>query len=343
MKNPILLLGLLIVTYFSHSQAENAFSQYWKEHIGLPHPPHWLAAKASPLNLHQVAVFLKLMEENKLFSHLHLFCKQANVACSTNALVKMTTNDTTLPPIVPWNDAKLKYDGGNLPNEIPSSASSQGGLQFFRESMVKEGGFIPIPDLRDPMSYNSFLPRSLALKIPFSFAQIKELKNFFGVIDESNMDGYIQDTLKICDKSPLRGEQCTCATSAEDLIDFVVEKLGHHVNVWSTKSVEGSYENVTIRAVKLVYGNLSEPPALCHSLPFSFQVYYCHILPKVKIYAIDIHAMKKVNHVIMVCHYDTSTWNSYHLAFKLLGFGPGLIEVCHWINENEVIWTKTLT
>ncbi|XP_043705046.1 polygalacturonase-1 non-catalytic subunit beta-like [Telopea speciosissima] len=284
-------------------------------------------------------MFTKLMEENELASHLRSFCNLANVACSTNALVKKTTNNTMLPPIAQWNFEKLKYDS---PNEMPLSIASQGGLPYFRESMVKEGGFIPVPDLRDPMSYKSFLPRLLASKFPFSFARIEELKSLLGLKDESSMEEYIEDTLETCEKSPILGEQHTCATSAEDLIDFVVEKLGHHVCIWSTESAEGSYENVTIGDVKLVYGNLLEPPALCHSLPFPFQVYYCHVLQKVKLYAVDIHAQKKVNHAIMACHYDTSTWNPNHLAFKLLGFGPGLIEVCHWINENGMVWTKAL-
>ncbi|XP_042505299.1 polygalacturonase non-catalytic subunit AroGP2-like [Macadamia integrifolia] len=338
MTHPILLLGLLMAAYFSVSQGENAFSHYWEEHIGLPRPPHWLTAKASPLSLHQTLKFMKFMEENELPSHLRSFCKQANIACSTNALLNKAMNDTTLPPVARWNFAKLKYDS---PNEMPLSVASQGGLPYFRESMVKKGGFMPIPDLRDPMSYKSFLPRLLASKIPFSFARIEELKSLLGVVNESNMDEYIQNTLQLCDKRLILGEQCmTCATSAEDLIDFVVKKLGHRVLIWSTESVEGSYENVKIGAVKLIYGNLSEPPALCHSLPFPFQVYYCHVLRKVKLYAVDIHARKKVNHAIMACHYDTSTWNSNHLAFKLLGFGPGLIEVCHWITENGVVWTK---
>ncbi|XP_042518738.1 polygalacturonase non-catalytic subunit AroGP2-like [Macadamia integrifolia] len=340
MTHPIRLLGLLIIAFYSGSQAVNPFSQYWEEHIGLPHPPDWLAAKASPLSLHQMALFVKLMEENELVSHLCLFCKQANIACSTNALVKKTTNDETLPPIAHWNGEKVKYD--DLPNATPLSVASQWGLQFFRESMVKEGGFILVPDLRDPMSFESFLPRPLASKIPFSFARIEELKKLFRVVDESKMAEYIQDTLEICDKSSIRGEQSTCVTSAEDLIDFVVRKFGYHVRVWSTESIDGSYENITIGAVKLIHGNLSEPPALCHSLPFLFQVYYCHVLQKIKLYVVDIHAQKKVNHAIMACHYDTSTWNPNHLAFKLLGFGPGLIEVCHWINKNAMVWTKTL-
>ncbi|XP_043710174.1 polygalacturonase-1 non-catalytic subunit beta-like [Telopea speciosissima] len=208
--------------------------------------------------------------------------------------------------------------------------------------MVKEGGFIPVPDLRDSMSYKSFLPRSLALKTPFSIARIEELKKLFGVIDKSIMDEYIQETLETCENSPIQDQQSSCAISAEDLIDFVVEKLGHHVCVWSTESIEGSYENVTIGAVKLIHANLFEPPALCHSMPFLYQVYYCHVLHKVKVYAVDIHAQKKQNHAIMACHYDTSTWNPNHIAFKLLGFGPGLIEVCHWINQNGLVWTKTI-
>ncbi|XP_042485762.1 polygalacturonase-1 non-catalytic subunit beta-like [Macadamia integrifolia] len=285
-------------------------------------------------------MFMKLMEENELASHLRLFCKQANVACSTNALVKKRMNDTTMPPIAPWNVDKVKYEG--LPNDIPLSVASQGGIRYFLESMVKEGGFIPVPDLRDHIPYKSFVPRPLASKIPFSSSRIEELNKLFGVVNKSNMDKYIQDTLQTCEKNPIRGEQNICVTSAEDLIDFVVEKLGHHVQLWSTESVEGSYENVTIGVVKLIYGNLSEPPAICHSMPFLFQVYYCHVFQKIKVYAVDIHALKKVNHAIMACHYDTSTWNQNHLAFKILGFGPGLIEVCHWINENGVVWTKIL-
>ncbi|XP_042517065.1 polygalacturonase-1 non-catalytic subunit beta-like [Macadamia integrifolia] len=339
MTHAILLLGFIAIAHFSGSQAENAFIEYWEEHIGLPHPPHWLAAKATSLNAHQEAVFVRLIEKKELSSQLRLFCKQANVACSTNAQVNNTTSNTTLPPLAQWNEAKLKY---NFPSESPLSVARQGGLPYFRESMVKEGGFISIPDLRDPISYKSFLPRSLASKIPFSFAQIEELRKLFGVEDESNMDEYIQDTLRICEKSPITGEKRTCVTSAEDLIDLVVQELGHYVHLWSTESVEGSYENVTIGAVKLIYGNLFESPALCHSQPFIFQVYYCHMLQKVKVYTVDILAKKKVNHVIMACHYDTSTWNPNHIAFKLLGFGPGRIEVCHWINENGIVWTKTL-
>ncbi|XP_043710496.1 polygalacturonase non-catalytic subunit AroGP2-like [Telopea speciosissima] len=339
MTHSILLLGLLILAYFSGSQAENTFSQYWKENIGLPLPPHWLAAKASPLNLHQLAIYMQLMEENELASHLHSFCKQANVACSTNIQVKKTTNDTTLPPIAQWNNDRIVYE--HSPNDTPLSIAKQGGLPFFRESMVKEGGFMLVPDLRDPISYKSFLPRPLASKIPFFYSQIEELKKLFGVVDESNMDEYIQNTLETCEKSPIQDEHI-CVISVEDLIDFIVKKLGHHICVWSTESIEGSYENVTIGAVKLIYGNLSEPPVLCHSQPFPFQVYYCHVLQEVKIYAVDMHARKKMNHAIMACHYDTSAWNPNHNAFKLLGYGPGLIEVCHWINENALVWTKNL-
>ncbi|XP_042521321.1 polygalacturonase-1 non-catalytic subunit beta-like [Macadamia integrifolia] len=244
------------------------------------------------------------MEENILPSYLPSFCEQANAACSTNALMKKTMDDPNLPPVAKWPNAfKVKYD--DLPKEIPLSSAIRGGLSYFRESMIKE------------------------------------LKKLFGVVDESDMDEY-KLTLRICEKSPTRGEQRSCVISVEDLIDFVVEKLGHHLRIWSTRSIEGSYENATIEALKLIHGNLSEPPAICHSQPFPFQVYYCHVIQKVKVFVVDIYAKKKVNHVIVACHYDTSTWSPDHIAFKLLGFGPGLIEVCHWIIENGMVWTKTL-
>ncbi|XP_043691695.1 polygalacturonase non-catalytic subunit AroGP2-like [Telopea speciosissima] len=338
MMHHILLFQLLIVAYFSGSQAENAFSKYWEEHISLPQPPHWFSSKASPLSPHQVAVFTKLIQENELASHLRSFCEQANIACSTNELVKTTMENTTLPPIARWNAEKEKYDAVAA---IPLSVAKQGGLPYFRASMVKEGSVMAIPDLRDQMSYKSFLPRSLASKIPFSFTRMEELKNIFGVVDEK-MSEFIQEALEVCEKSTIPGEPRICATSAEDLIDFIVENLGQSLSIWSTESIEGSYENATIGTVKIIYENLSQPPALCHSQPFIYQVYFCHILPKVKVFAVDIHAQKKVNHAIMACHYDTSTWDPNHIAFKLNGFGPGLIEVCHWVNENGMIWTKAI-
>jgi hypothetical protein len=36
---------------------------------------------------------------------------------------------------------------------------------------------------------------------------------------------------------------------------------------------------------------------------------------------------------------DTTTWSSTHDAFVSLGSSPGQIEVCHWIFENDMIWT----
>ncbi|XP_042513798.1 polygalacturonase non-catalytic subunit AroGP3-like [Macadamia integrifolia] len=129
MTRPIFLLGLLIVAYFSGFHAENAFSKYWEEHIiGLSGHPHWLLAKASPLNLHKAAFYMKLMEENELASHLRSFCKLATIVCSTNALLKKTMDDTTLPPIAQWNAIKVVYE--DTPKEIPIQSPTKGDCHF---------------------------------------------------------------------------------------------------------------------------------------------------------------------------------------------------------------------
>ncbi|KAF8407900.1 hypothetical protein HHK36_007038 [Tetracentron sinense] len=214
--------------------------------------------------------------------------------------------------------------------------------KFFRESMLKQGTVMPLPDIRDKMPKRSFLPRSISSKLPFSTSRVSELKQIFHARGNSSMVRVLENTLAECERAPSRGETKRCVGSVEDMIDFAVSVLGHNLVVRSTEGVKGSKKNVMIGKVKGINGGRVTVSVSCHQSLFPYLVYYCHSVPKVRVYEADILDVKskaKINHGVAICHIDTSAWSPDHGAFVALGSSPGLIEVCHWIFENDMTWT----
>jgi BURP domain len=71
-------------------------------------------------------------------------------------------------------------------------------------------------------------------------------------------------------------------------------------------------------------------------------VYYCHSVPKVRVYEAEILSLETkemINKGVAICHMDTSAWSVGHAAFMVLDGKPGQIEVCHWIFNGDMIWS----
>ncbi|KAM7250406.1 hypothetical protein ACFE04_022289 [Oxalis oulophora] len=214
--------------------------------------------------------------------------------------------------------------------------------KFFRESMLKQGNIMPMPDIRDKMPKRSFLPKSLLSKLPFSTARLDEMKNLFHAGENSTMEKMIVDSLHECERAPSEGETKRCAGSAEDMIDFATSVLGNNVMVRTTENTNGFNKNITIGAVKGINGGKVTKSVSCHQSLYPYLLYYCHSVPKVKVYdaeILDAKTKEKVNQGTAICHLDTSSWSPTHGAFLALGSSPGKIEVCHWIFENDMTWT----
>ncbi|KAF8040485.1 hypothetical protein BT93_B2650 [Corymbia citriodora subsp. variegata] len=214
--------------------------------------------------------------------------------------------------------------------------------KFFRESMLKTGTVMPMPDIRDKMPRRSFLPRSIASKLPFSSTMLDKLKEIFHAGQNSTMEKIMADALAECERAPSPGESKRCVSSIEDMIDFATSILGRNVAVRSTESIEGSNHQILIGQVKGINGGLVTKSVSCHQSLFPYLLYYCHSVPKVRAYEADILDPKlqtKINHGVAICHLDTSAWSANHGAFLALGSSPGRIEVCHWIFENDMTWT----
>ncbi|KAG9130870.1 hypothetical protein Leryth_023628 [Lithospermum erythrorhizon] len=214
--------------------------------------------------------------------------------------------------------------------------------KFFREKMLKSGVVMPMPDIKDKMPYRSFLPRLISSKLPFSTSKIGELKKIFHAADDSTMNSMMVDTLSECERAPSPGENKRCVSSAEDMIDFATMVLGRNVAVGTTENTKGSKGNILIGSVKGINGGKVTKAVSCHQSLFPYLLYYCHSVPKVRVYEADLldpESKAKINHGVAICHVDTSSWSSNHGAFLELGSGPGKIEVCHWIFENDMTWT----
>ncbi|XP_027153530.1 polygalacturonase-1 non-catalytic subunit beta-like [Coffea eugenioides] len=214
--------------------------------------------------------------------------------------------------------------------------------KFFREKMLRTGTVMPMPDIKDKMPKRSFLPRVLLSKLPFSTSKIGELKKIFHAADDSKMAGLMADSLGECERASSPGETKRCVGSGEDMIDFATSVLGRNVGVRTTENTQGSGGNILIGSVKGINGGKVTKSVSCHQSLFPYLLYYCHSVPKVRVYEADILDPKtkdKINHGVAICHVDTSTWSPGHGAFIALGSGPGKIEVCHWIFENDMTWT----
>ncbi|KAG9449993.1 hypothetical protein H6P81_009958 [Aristolochia fimbriata] len=213
--------------------------------------------------------------------------------------------------------------------------------KFFRESKLKQGTAMKMPDIADKMPPRSFLPRSLAKKLPFSSTQMGDLLKIFKSDENSTLASIAGKTMKECEREPSRGETKRCVASAEDMIDFAVQILGNDVTVKSTESLRGSKGTVEIGHVVGINGGKVTKSVSCHQSLFPYLVYFCHSVPAVRVYEadiLDVHTKQKINHGVAICHVDTSAWGPSHGAFVALGGGPGKIEVCHWIFQNDMTW-----
>ncbi|KAH0463856.1 hypothetical protein IEQ34_006642 [Dendrobium chrysotoxum] len=211
--------------------------------------------------------------------------------------------------------------------------------KFFRERSLKKGTVMPMPDIRDRMPPRSFLPRSISGKIPFSAASVDGI---FRILPDTAMGKAVDSTLADCERAPSHGETKRCAASAEDMIDFAVSVLGNDIEVRSTANTKGSKGNILVGNVRGVNGGKVTQSVSCHQSLFPYLVYYCHSVPRVRVYVADILAVdtkEKINQGVAICHLDTSDWSPTHGAFVALGPGPGKIEVCHWIFEGDMTWT----
>ncbi|XP_030449420.1 polygalacturonase 1 beta-like protein 1 [Syzygium oleosum] len=304
-------------------------ARYWNEQItnNLATPP-LLISKVSPLTAAETTLFAQLVAKDTISDHFLSFCKAAQLLCF---------------PTLSYYPVGYDVDSGAT--ALAGGMNVNKGVEpgkHFRESMLRSGKVIRMPDLRVITPKRSFLPRSISSGLPFSTSKLAKLKQIFHAGDDSNMEKIMVRTLSLCEKAPIQGETKRCVSSVEGMIDFATSILGHDIKFQSTESVGGSKREILIGRVKRIGGSESGAPVACHESVFPYMVYYCHAFPTLRIYEADILdpvSKAKINHGIALCHMDTSAWSPNHEAFLALGSGPGQIEACHWVYGDYVVWT----
>ncbi|KAJ1289301.1 hypothetical protein BS78_02G153900 [Paspalum vaginatum] len=211
--------------------------------------------------------------------------------------------------------------------------------KFFRERDLMMGNRMPMPDITDKLPHRAFLPRDIAAKIPFEENAVSAL---FGAPPGTAMRQVVASTVAECARAPSLGETKRCTTSAEDMVDFAVEMLGSNIAVRTMESRAGSGRDVRLGKITGIAGGGVTRSVSCHQSLFPYLVYYCHSVPRVRLYEadiLDVDSNRKINHGVAICHLETSDWSPNHGAFVALGGKPGEIEVCHWIFEGDMTWT----
>ncbi|XP_031479099.1 BURP domain-containing protein 12-like [Nymphaea colorata] len=208
--------------------------------------------------------------------------------------------------------------------------------KFFREASLVSGQHIPVPDITDKMPPRSFLPRSIADKLPFSSRRLPEL---IQTLNASGLQVAMGRTLADCERPAVKSETKRCVTSIEGMAEFAASILGEKAWVSTTANTAGSGRMVEVGKVQGRNGGGVTRAVSCHQSLFPYLVYYCHALPLVKVYDVEVMLEgKKANQAVAICHLDTTQWSAGHAAFRALGHRPGEIEVCHFIFQNDFIW-----
>ncbi|CAN6466192.1 unnamed protein product [Victoria cruziana] len=220
-------------------------------------------------------------------------------------------------------------------SSLPTSPLVEPG-KFFREADLLSGNRIPMPDIRDKTPTRSFLPRVIADKLPFSSTRLPELVR---MLNASALQVAMARTVADCERPAAKDETKRCVTSIEGMAEFAESVLGKKARVSATANTAGSGRMVEVGRVEGRNGGRVTRSVSCHQSLFPYLVYYCHAVPRVKVYDVEVMLEgKKANQAVAICHLDTTQWSAGHAAFKALGHRPGQIEVCHFIFENDFIW-----
>ncbi|KAG5609116.1 hypothetical protein H5410_020397 [Solanum commersonii] len=115
----------------------------------------------------------------------------------------------------------------------------------------------------------------------------------------------MEETLRVCEDSPIKGETKYCATSVEAMLNFV-----HGI----------MREKTQIEALTTTTHDFSED--------------------KSKVLKVELRNDANGDKVeaIAVCHLDTSQWIPSHVSFRVFSILPGTSPVCHFFPSDNLVW-----
>ncbi|XP_054794020.1 BURP domain protein RD22-like isoform X2 [Prosopis cineraria] len=216
-------------------------------------------------------------------------------------------------------------------NNIPNTTL------FFLEKDMKPGHRMNFQFMQTS-NQSFFLPREVVKSVSFSSGNMAQILKEFDVKAGSTEAKVLKETVELCEKPGVKGEEKYCATSLESMVDFITLKLGKNVEAFSTEVNKGTKkQEYTIKQGVKKVGEAKV--VVCHKLNYICALFYCHKTETTIAYTVPLVGADgtKVK-ALSLCHTDTSGWNPKHLAFQVLKVKPGSVPVCHFLSQDNVVW-----
>ncbi|CDP18474.1 unnamed protein product [Coffea canephora] len=215
---------------------------------------------------------------------------------------------------------------------------------FFLEKDLHRGSSMDMQFVESVKSTTAFLPREVADSIPFSSKSIPEILNRFSVNPRSAQAKAIMETIAECEVPAMKGEDKTCATSLESMVDFATSKLGKNVLAASNEApnADGKIQKYGVVGVFKLNNDkatVNDEFVACHKQKYAYAVFYCHTIQNTDAYMVNLVGADgtKVKAVV-VCHKDTSAWDPNHEVLLLLKVKPGADPICHFFPGDHIVW-----
>ncbi|PNY03716.1 BURP domain protein [Trifolium pratense] len=210
---------------------------------------------------------------------------------------------------------------------------------FFLEKDLHHGTKMNLQFTKTTSNAAAFLPRQVANSMPFSSNKVEYILNKLNIKKGSKGAQIVKNTISECEEHGIEGEEKSCVTSLESMVDFTISKLGKNVEAVSTEVNKESELQQYIIAQGVKKLGEKNKAVVCHKENYPYAVFFCHKTEKTKAYSVPLVGAdgSRVN-AIAVCHTDTSKWNPKHLAFQVLKVKPGTVPVCHLLPEDHVVW-----
>ncbi|KAH9607637.1 hypothetical protein KSS87_014159 [Heliosperma pusillum] len=181
-----------------------------------------------------------------------------------------------------------------------------------------------------------FMPSYATNSMPFSSSKLQVILKFFAVKPESKNAKIIEQTITTCETQAIKGEEKSCETSLEGMVNYAKSKLGNQIKTISTEVNKETKQEYQIKSATKIN---NQKNLVCHKMVYPYAVFYCHTLSKTDTYKVSlVDSTGKKIRAVAICHKDTSQWNPEHLAFQLLKVKPGSVPICHFLSVDAMVW-----
>ncbi|KAL1168321.1 hypothetical protein V6Z11_A05G075100 [Gossypium hirsutum] len=215
-------------------------------------------------------------------------------------------------PISPF----IIYGEKSKGNKKQGSAAINGTMYFFQEDL-----------------------HPVARSIPFSSNEFPQILNLFSLDPESMEATDMEQTINVCEREGMRGEEIFCATSFESFVDSSVSKLGKNIQLLANELAKET--NNPVFTIGRGIQNMGEEELVCHKMSYPYAVFLCHSIDSTMVYKVPLVGMDGTKaKALVICHKDTSAWSPSHPVFEILKVKPGTVPICHFAVRDTLAWVR---